>query len=113
MFFFRSENIMPQKKRGHGWSKRKCKRKCTCVFRQPKPKYHRPLSVRDWKSICYKSLRSVNQCYIHGRIRQKYDQKIKNYLRVLSTLDSDSIPSPVLFQELVYLLFYVNAIFQI
>ena len=91
---------MPQKKRGHGWTKIKSKRKCKCK-RRPKPEYQHPLSVRYWKSICYKSLRLVKQCYLnHGRIWQKYDRFIKNHLRDLSTLDPDSIPSYDLFLDL-------------
>ena len=103
---------MPQKKRGHAWSRSKAQRK-----RSPKPEYKHPLRVRDWISICHKSLRLVKQCFWnhpnmwdneaecdHGEEDCKYWQKykwfIKNRLYDLSTLDPDSIPSPELFIRL-------------
>ena len=106
---------MPQKKRGHGWSRSKAQRK-----RSPKPEYKHPLRVRDWISICYKSLRLVKQCYwnhpdidmhdmeiecwFHGEEDCKYWQKyfwlIKDRLSDLRKLDPDSIPSPELFIRL-------------
>ena len=116
---------MPQKKRGHDWTRIKGKRKCK---RPPKPEYQHPLTVRDWKSICCKSLRLVKQCYWnHPEINmwdceiecpycfeekeckfwRKYDWYIKRHYCELSTMDPDSFPSAELFLDLTKSIFSV------